>query len=222
MANLEAHNDSVKEIKNSREKEKIKAESRKELNNLKNKIEEDKINKEIDESFNKFCTNLMTSSKPDYKLRADRNISLEKLKNKKVRINSYWETCEIDLNSGLTSYIKWNKSILLGEIMPELPILDKSWNGKSWNFKINKEMLNQTFWQINVINKAVSMAKKSNKKEFSFWNASFLNSTKELKVDWNNIISVDWLRKWFLNWMIPERWKNFEKEFVSMLDRITK
>jgi len=206
------------ETKNNLERDEVKDS----ISELQSEIINQKIGKQIDETFDKFDKDMKITSKPDYNLREQRNPSIEKMKNWKVRLNSYWESCEIDLNSGLISYIKPNDSVLLWEITPELPILDKSRNGNVRDSKINEKMLYQAFWEINVINKAVSMAKKSDKKEFSFGSANLLNSTRELKVDWKNIISKDWLRKWFLNWMIPQRWKNFENEFITMLNRIVK
>ena len=184
--------------------------------------QEVKISKKIDETFNEFDKELNTKWEPDYILRSQRDLSIEMVKDHKIKLKSYGEICEIDLHSGLTSYMKWNTPILLGEIVPEVPIMNRSWDGEKWNFEINTAVLKNLFWQINVINRSVSMAKKSKNKEFSFWSANFFNATRELKVDWKNIISVEWLRKWFTPrclWGTYQH-KKFEKEFIDMLNRI--
>ena len=72
MANLEAHNDSVKEVKNSAEKEKVLAESKKELNDLKNEMESEEIT-------SKKVENLIKDGKLDNWLKSKKwNKNLEK------------------------------------------------------------------------------------------------------------------------------------------------
>lgn len=201
--------------------------------------QEVKINKVIDKTFEKFQMNLMTGSKANYELRSERNLSMEKMKNEKLRVKSYGETCEVDLRTWKISYLKWNTVVSLDEIGSK-PILLKD----SKEFHMNEGTLNIAFGQMNVINRAISMSKKSGKKDFYFEDWSFLQRLNSmdatrydrnesfLKVDWKNIISIWWLKKRFHESDIYEisdlskgesqeqEDKKFKNKFSNMLNRI--
>lgn len=59
-----------------------------------------KINKLIDQEFDKFKVDLLTDTKPNYDLRKERNLEMKKMEGRKLRIKSYGESCELDLNAG--------------------------------------------------------------------------------------------------------------------------
>ena len=54
----------------------------------------------IDEQFKQFKVNLQTKTKPNYDLRNERYLSMEKMKDWKLKIKSYGEVCELDLKTG--------------------------------------------------------------------------------------------------------------------------
>ena len=206
------------------------------------KVMKKNVDRDIDETFDKFRMKLMTGSKPDYELRSGRNLSIEKTNEYVVKLKSYGETCEVDLKTGKISYLKGDRNTPI--------VLDELGNEKILNIISSKDSyytlspkLEYIFWQMNVINRAISMSKKAEKKDFYFdspffWN--FISNNKVdgsdysriLKIDWENVVSIGWLRKWFCVsdiWTIPNRarketseWANrrFEEKFLKMLNKI--
>ena len=169
-----------------------------------------KINKLIDQEFDKFKVDLLTDTKPNYDLRKERNLEMKKMEGRKLRIKSYGESCELDLKTGKICYVKWWE---LKEVRSDLKwflkISDK-------DFVLRSSDLYLAFWKMNVINRAISMAKTTDKKDFyisdlldvSNW---FLG--KGIYVDEKRVISVKWLKKWFGEDVEP-------KAILDMLNKV--
>lgn len=169
-----------------------------------------KINKLIDQEFDKFKVDLLTDTKPNYDLRKERNLEMKKMEGWKLRIKSYGESCELDLKTGKICYVKWWE---LKEVRSDLKwflkISDK-------DFVLRSSDLYLAFWKMNVINRAISMAKATDKKDFyisdlldvSNW---FLG--KGIYVDEKRVISVKWLKKWFGEDVEP-------KAILDMLNKV--
>ena len=149
-----------------------------------------KINQLIDQWFDQFKLDLYTDTKALPDLRNERNLSIEKMKDWKLQIKSYGETCELDLKTWKIYYMKlWE---------PIEARSDTEWflTVSSEDFILKSSDLYKAFWKMNVINRAMSLANKTDKKDFYFREHWLLNE-EILCVDWNNVLSFKWLKKRF-------------------------
>lgn len=174
----------------------------KEKKKLENEI---KINKLIDERFDKFKVDLLTDTKPLYDLRKDRNLEIEKMDGWKLRIKSYGESCELDLQTGKIYYVKWWE---LKEVRSDVEwFLDIS----DEDFRLRSSDMYMAFWKMNIINRAISMANTTDKK--TIYSRRYLDGSRSILVDEKHIISVKWLKKWFGKDVEP-------KAILDMLNKI--
>ena len=166
-------------------------EIKEEEKDLENEI---KINKLIDQEFDKFKVDLLTDTKPNYDLREKRNLEMEKLEWWKLRIKSYGESCELDLKTGKICCVKWwELKEVRSDVKWFLDISDK-------DFELRSSDLYLAFWKMNVINRAISMAKTTDKKDFyvsGIGGQHMWLLDKGIYVDEKRVISVEWLKKWF-------------------------
>ena len=179
------------------------------LRNLENETHIDNLNNYIDRQFNQFKVDLQTDTKPKYDLRWERNLEMEKVEGWKLKIKSYGEVCELDLQTGKFYYEKWWELIEVLSL-PE-PILKLTPNG----FELKLTDLGRAFWKMNVINRAMSMAKTTDKKDFYFKPGGFRGKSHGgvLQVDGKNVISFNWIKHRFGD-DITKEW------FLDMLNKV--
>ena len=181
----------------------------KESKKLENEI---KINQDIDKCFDDFRFDLLTNWEADYKLRKKRNLSIEKKEDWKINLNSYGETCEIDLKTGQISYIKeWQPIIVQRNFKQILDITAE-------NPTIATTNLYQAFWQMNIINRVMSEYKKQffRKKDFKFRHVHYIDHKESFLLDAGPrqaIISFEWLKKRFGNDIT-------KKEILDMFNKL--
>lgn len=197
------------ELNQAKEKEKADAIAKgaEKVNDLQKEI---RINQLIDDEYKSFEYHLLTDTKPIETIRRQRNLSMEKMKDRKLRINSYGETCELDLKTGKIYYIEKSKRIEVLQLSVT-PILKVS----PEDFSLVSSDLYRAFWKMNIINRALCHAKFRGGKAFSFgWGTHF---KKGLFIDTDGgsrrIMSVKWLRKWFGN-------EYEERAFLVMFNKL--
>lgn len=182
-----------------------------ELVGLQNEIEMGKkIDRLIDQNFSQFKVDLLTDTRADYNLRKERNLSMEKMKDGKLKIKSYGETSELDLKTGRIYYYKWWESV-------EVLSLDKLiLTFSPGNFKLESSELYSAFWKMNVINRAMSMAKTTDKKDFYFRPGGFRGKWHGgvLMVDGKEVMTFNWIKKWFGNNITKEQFKDMLNKVV--------
>lgn len=220
MANLET--------KNTIERD----ETKEELSGLKKEVEKN-INKEleleVDYAFNKF------REKSD----DEGNASLEKMGDGKLRLKSYWQTCEFDFKAGKILFMKWRIPIILDDF-PCYGLDDflKLPNGEKRDHSKNlaKMSLQRLFMRMNVFNKAVSISENHpNNRKFYFENGNLLqkvnpldDGSRILKVDWESVISKWQLKNWGFYWGSDSKkglssgmaYKDLEKKIINTLNKI--
>ena len=128
----------------------------------------------------------------------------------KLKIKSYGESCEIDLKTGKIYYIKsWERV----EVKLEARQILKGSTGK---LSLVSSDLYKAFWKMNVINRAMSLAKESigtdANTDFYFYHGLFWGKS-DLYIGHKRVLSIEWLRKWF-----GEEYK--EQGFLDMFNRL--
>lgn len=171
-----------------------------------------KINRIIDQRFGKFKVDLLADTKPNYDLRKERNLEMEKMEGRKLKIKSYGESCELDLKTGKICCVKWWE---LKEVRSDVKwFLDIS----DGDFELRSSDLYLAFWKMNVINRAISMAQTTDKKDFYLsgiedFGLRMWIINRGIYVDNQRVISVRWLKKWFGDEVDPEA-------IVDMLNKV--
>jgi len=204
------------ETKNNLERDEIKEW----LRDLKNEIENNPIDERVYLEVKPAVNELL-------KEKNSKNLSVQILKNSwKIRLKSYWETCELDLKSNCISFIKWGKVTLIRELTG---LLDSDRYSR-YN-SLTKKCLLEEFRKMDIINKAVYAYKKHpNNKIFyfssgNFWQRLSLSGDENyfLKLDWEDIASREELyRAWFKK--IRSRYKKereeAQKKVLDILNKI--
>ena len=191
-----------RELNQAKENSAVIEKGKKEINKLGNDIVE-RTNNQIDSAFTVFKRDLEENGKKSDKVRSERNLSIERLKDWKLRLKSYGKDLELDLKTWEISCMKWWKSIVL---WTGKKLLDIS-NERSY---LGYSDLYHVFGQMNVINRAVSVADKVEVPEKRFYferdGGLFLHhltndylkvGSKDKKNNSQVVISFLWIKKWF-------------------------